>query len=64
MPKVNLWIRKTFMNAKNKKVSPQKVNDPVNSELDWDTRKQNLEHRIKALRKIIEQLNEEGKDKK
>jgi hypothetical protein len=52
------------MNAKNKKVSPQKVNDPVNSELDWDTRKQNLEHRIKALRKIIEQLNEEGKDKK
>lgn len=52
------------MNTKNKKVSTQKVNDPVNNERDWDTRKQNLEHRIKALKKIIEQLNEEGKDKK
>ena len=52
------------MNAKNKNVSPQKVKGPVNDERDWNARKQNLEHRIKALRKIIEQLKDEGKNKK
>jgi predicted transposase YbfD/YdcC len=52
------------MTAKNKKALPKTVEEQYTDSNDWRVRKQNLEHRIKALRKIIEQLNEEGKDKK
>jgi len=59
-----LWFKKTLMTAKNKKALPKTVEEQYTDSNDWRVRKQNLEHRIKALRKIIEHLNEEGKDKK
>ena len=52
------------MTAKINKPSPQKAKESNIEGRDWTARKQKLEHRIKALKKIIEQLNEEGKDKK
>lgn len=52
------------MAAKNKRAVSKKEEEKHNNGHDWRERKKNLEHRIKALRKIIEQLNEEGKDKK
>jgi thymidylate synthase len=52
------------MKERNKKAQSKKPDDQNDNGKDWRVRKKNLEHRIKALRKIIEQLNEEGKDKK
>ncbi|MBE0661776.1 MAG: hypothetical protein IH597_04845 [Bacteroidales bacterium] len=52
------------MSAKNNKSTPKKPDEQKCSGNEWNERKQNLEHRIKALKKIIEQLNEKGKDKK
>jgi hypothetical protein len=51
------------MTAKIKKASPKKAKEPVNEDGDWNIKKQTLEHRIKALKKIIEQLSEDGKKK-
>ena len=52
------------MTAKNIKSATKKLDEQKSNGHEWHERKKNLEHRIKALRKIIEQLKDEGKDKK
>jgi ribosomal protein L16 Arg81 hydroxylase len=52
------------MKEKNKNSPSKKPDDKNGDGKDWRVRKKNLEHRIKALRKIIEQFTDEGKDKK
>lgn len=59
-----MWLKNTAMSAKYKKSTPKKPDEIKNGGNEWNERKKKLEQRIKALRKIIEQLNQEGKDKK
>ncbi len=52
------------MKARNKKNGEDKSKSPKSTKKDLSANKENLEHRIRALKKIIEQIKDEGKNHK